>query len=476
MFSNLHASQDSTESASLPSSAVNISSQPKPFSSQTSIGGTLDIQSIEKVPDSKTPTPTTFKTLNEQTPTATALAFAKDVSKIESGVESSSSQGSAYPDLESNSSHSQDGPATSQVEPVDASACELTLDKPAQLTCVGPTNKEEPCTLSCPGTAPIEFLSSDPSLVRSSKRTSSSIRLSLSLDGEAKVVLESESSPSPPKLRQSISANKESRHEPLRRSRSEVGPASQPFQSHESEPLPMPRCMPTGRSRDARTWEFYCDSDARNALTIQAEEEQKGSAERAIGLIRSSNNRLFEQPVGSQNAKIMTGKDLIKRKKNSGQSTQKPKLARTASSFARLQTADHKKIDVSRPKVKAPKPNSELDIFCDPEGDSDKENWEPGTQRRNIDRPRTGGASARSQFGALGESDGNLRNPPSRKVTLSRPATPKRKSVDAGKCGKIEKTGAAAAGGENGTLMGESGEEDLDCVQNLLSLSQGAWR
>ena len=39
------------------------------------------------------------------------------------------------------------------------------------------------------------------------------------------------------------------------------------------------------RSRDARTWEFYCDSDARNALTEQAEREEKGSATAAIGLI-----------------------------------------------------------------------------------------------------------------------------------------------------------------------------------------------
>ena len=43
----------------------------------------------------------------------------------------------------------------------------------------------------------------------------------------------------------------------------------------------------SGRSRGARTWEFYCDSGARNASTEQAEREESGSATAAIEMIRS---------------------------------------------------------------------------------------------------------------------------------------------------------------------------------------------
>ncbi len=42
-----------------------------------------------------------------------------------------------------------------------------------------------------------------------------------------------------------------------------------------------------GRSRDARTLEFYCDSGARNASTEQAEREESGSATAAIEMIKS---------------------------------------------------------------------------------------------------------------------------------------------------------------------------------------------
>ena len=55
----------------------------------------------------------------------------------------------------------------------------------------------------------------------------------------------------------------------------------------EDIPVPYSRHSMSGRSRGARTWEFYCDSDARNALTEQAEREESGSATAAFEMIRS---------------------------------------------------------------------------------------------------------------------------------------------------------------------------------------------
>ena len=454
MFATLHTKTDCIQSTSLPSTEINISNQQKLSSSKNSNDGAEEVQCNGKETGLNT-LPTILKTPGER-------------SSI-----NSSSQGSAYMlDLGSRSSPCRDVPIVAQENP----SCAFGPRTLVQPTDIQSMNERGVCSSNCPETKPIDIASDNPSSVRPLKRTSSSIRLSLSLDGKAQVIVENGSSPSPPSPMQSTSANLGSRHEPFRRSRSAGGPENLPFQSFESKPLQLPRCKPVGRSRDARTWEFYCDSDARNALTIQAEEEQKGSAERAIGLIRSSSSRVLRPATGSQNAQLMMGTESMKRKKNSRQTSQKPKLARTASSFARLQTVEHKSIDQPRQKAKALKPDAEPDIFVDFKSDSDKENWEPGTQHRNIIQQRIRSAFAQTQHGILGERDKNSRNPPSHDAVLNRTnPTSRGRSVETKKCSKMETAGTVD--GEIGALVSESGgEEELDCVQNLLSLSQGAWR
>ncbi|KKA20663.1 Homeobox transcription factor [Rasamsonia emersonii CBS 393.64] len=107
-------------------------------------------------------------------------------------------------------------------------------------------------------------------------------------------------------------------------------------------------------------------------------------------------------------------------------------------------------------------------------GDSDKENWVPGTQMSNPRRSRRGASQ--------------MRRPVLREAGMSS----NNNAVDDGKRERALRTLRDNANKQNEiklpsklddevkAFMSESGassrEEDLDCIQGLLSLSQGAWR
>lgn len=86
-------------------------------------------------------------------------------------------------------------------------------------------------------------------------------------------------------------------------------------------------------------------------------------------------------------------------------------------------------------------------------GDSDKENWLPGTRDSVHDLRRTRASSGR---GATLQEHGATAGRPAQAPTASTGANTQQNRPTVG------------AGKEKG--------DDLDCVQGLLSLSQGAWR
>lgn len=311
------------------------------------------------------------------------------------------------------------------------------------------------------------------------KRTSSSVRLSMSLDGKAQVVVD-KNTPSPPRV--PLASKASGRHfMPLQRSMSAVDIHNHLDQDIDNRTPLLSRRSTLGRSRDARTWEFYCDSDARNALTVQAEQEQKGSAQGHLRLIRSESvkSNVPPRPLSSHNTHQK--QDPAKRKPHAGIHAQRPKIARTASSVARLQTVDQNiPKDKSRPSGKPSKSASQQIFFRDPSGDSDKENCEPGTQASNIRRrrePQRTNAGARrgvlqenSRLPSLSSSLGVLLD---RENVPSRQRSTKRKE-DCEDKENVELDAEVSAFMSEATMARE--EVDLDCVQNLLSLSQAAWR
>ncbi len=304
------------------------------------------------------------------------------------------------------------------------------------------------------------------------ERTSSQVRLSLSLDGKAEVTTRTGMTPSPPRSQPVPLPNSGPRVTlGLQRSFSAVEPLKKSAEG--TFQMPYSRRPMAGRSRDARTWEFYCDSDARNALTEQAEREEKGSATAAIGLIRSrsQNNKVLTPNANKRNAHTQKP-ESTKRLKGDGSQAGKPKLARATSSFARLQTINGNSVKQRTAKVvdKDSKSSFQPAIYQEYEGDSDKENWEPGTQMRNARRRRP--ADSQSANRILEESLHVPSQSSSLDAFMNRRSSAKSSSNETW-------NSSSEVDEEIVTFMEENApneEEELDCVQNLLSLSQAAWQ
>lgn len=318
---------------------------------------------------------------------------------------------------------------------------------------------------------------SGPESTRSLERTPSLVRLSMSLDGKAQVTTSTGDTPSPPRSQPALPTNLVPRpNTGLQRSFSAIEPSKK--NAYDCPSIPRPAI--TGRSRDARTWEFYCDSDARNALTEQAEREESGSAVAAIGLIRSrSNNSKAMTPNPNKRNANAQKVDAAKRLKHDGQKPHKPKLERATSSVARLQSSNsnsHKQ--AAKTGGKLLKPNSQSGVYEKYDGDSDKENWVPGTQATNPRRrrPATNQATARILLESLRVPSHSA----SLDALMSRDNMTPRKSTSLTSSSDEKENCAADNNDEVAAFMGETDVprevEDLDCVQNLLSLSQAAWQ
>ena len=315
------------------------------------------------------------------------------------------------------------------------------------------------------------------------QRKSSLVRLSMSLDGKAEVTTSTGVTPSPPRSQpvpcDPVSLPKAGLH----CSFSAIEPRKKEIPgSITHRPFSRPA---TGRSRDARTWEFYCDKDARDALTEQAEREESGSATAAIALIKSNSNSNKAVTVKSNKRNAHNQQvEAAKRIKANGKTKQKSKLSRSQSSLANMQTVvksvDLKAEGTGKAHRKSGAQSTVFELY---EDDSDKENWVPGTQQRSPPRRRPTGFSRPRQI--LKES---LRHSASLGALMSQerewcrePSSLKTTSSSTNSSTSEEKEdGVSGVDDEVATFMGDSASpreaDDLDCVQNLLSLSQAAWQ
>ena len=319
--------------------------------------------------------------------------------------------------------------------------------------------------------------------LRPLRGTPSSIRLSMSLDGKAQVVLGSGTTPSPPR-QTTMPITSAGRPVSLQRSKSAMA-LSIHAQGNVGDTIPSwPRRSAPGRSGDVRTWEFYCDSDARNALTVQAEQEQKGSAIGILSLIRSGSSSSNIPSTGIITHNPQLKRVSMKRKNPVEINAPRPKVARTASSVATLQTTDATaQAFGSKTKMVDPKYDSQHAIYQDPSGDSDKENWEPGTQSRNFERQAIRHRPEFETQRAILQENTRM---PSHSMSLGNLLNRdnihprRRENMMVNKLDSQQDKENIAVDGEVAKFMGQGSlpqpEDELNCVQNLLSLSQGAWR
>ncbi|KAL8852218.1 MAG: hypothetical protein Q9221_002928 [Calogaya cf. arnoldii] len=331
-------------------------------------------------------------------------------------------------------------------------------------------------------------------------------RLATSLDGSVRIMTGNSPTPSPPRPRDSLFTRQPRASGPLQRSQSAIVTPT----------FPVPRSTASiGRSRDSRTWEFYCDSNARDELTKQAEREQSGSALGAIGLIRSCSKGSLSAGTRPTNphkrnaalSKPDSGKRL---KADSSSKTSKPKLSRASSSVARLQnpaalprtsnpnkperpiTADSNDVSL---KKKIPTDTGLLDG-----NESDKENWAPGTQISVTPRRAHHSTAHSTRPKILTENQHLPSLSSSLDVLLSRESSGNGRhlrrgtkmgsrviELGSGQENEVDESeneirgfmarGSSGSGSGENVIVGEDGdEEDLDCVEGLLKLSRGDWR
>ncbi|KAK0659581.1 Homeobox protein YOX1 [Lasiodiplodia hormozganensis] len=316
---------------------------------------------------------------------------------------------------------------------------------------------------------------------RTLKKSSSFVRLSMTEDGKARVIT-GEDSPSPPRSQPNPTPVIE-KSEGLRRSYSAAALNDRLKQAQ--SPQGIQRSF-SGRSRDSRAWEFWCDSDARNSLTEKANQEGSGSAADAIGLIRSASRGALKLNPNKRNAQLLT-QSSAKRVKLDGKSTHRPPLSRSSSSQGRLQG---KAAPVSRTPLKksqsAVTKKADDDGFEVPQTESDKENWEPGvpgTSLRRTKPPTAGQQPGQPRRRVLGENTNIMSTSGSLGTMMDREkglkATPHKRLLGPRTSNPEDDDELRAfmggAGGHSQRTSVSSGEE-LGCVEGLLKLSQGNWR
>lgn len=215
---------------------------------------------------------------------------------------------------------------------------------------------------------------------------------------------------------------------------------------------------------NARTWESCCDSEPRDALTLQAENEAHGSAIAAISLIRSttSSSAALKPNTNKRNVPSLD-------KSESSKHGKKPKLGRALSSLARLQSP------TKTSSKQSPDPYGYDGLMRSPSGDSDKENWSPhegGGNSRRRPLPSSRSSSQLNSRAVLGDNHNVLSH-----AALGGHRNRKRKlAMDAP---KVFEDNEEVPEEVEKFMRGEispSKKGDLDCVQGLLSLSQGNWR
>ncbi|KAF2838416.1 hypothetical protein M501DRAFT_1005306 [Patellaria atrata CBS 101060] len=316
---------------------------------------------------------------------------------------------------------------------------------------------------------------------RSLQRTRSFLRLAMTSDGKAKVISNLEESPSPPRPQPTLEPNLISTAG-IRRNFN-FGAARESNDQDDAFPSKL-QGSTLGRSRDSRAWEFWCDSDQRNSLSEKADQEGSGSAADAIELLRSHSRSTLKS--ASSRSNLLLSRQNSSRSSNGVIKKQASPLARAASSVARLQTKTSSDFfapethNVSK-KIKAS--SAEVEEGGLPTTDSDKENWEPSvngvtaTRRASASRPthprrqilgeNTQIISQSNSFGSLMDAECKVKRLRKERTFDAENANP-----------EDDEEIAAFMGSAKNSVVKEDVKDgdEMDCIQGLLSLSQGNWR
>ncbi|OQN95648.1 hypothetical protein B0A48_18248 [Cryoendolithus antarcticus] len=289
------------------------------------------------------------------------------------------------------------------------------------------------------------------------RKSSSIVRLAMDAYGGARITTKDGSSPSPPRpLQDATQASLDVSQGPA--------PSALDLCSSTNSSQSLRRSM-TGRSRDSRAWEFWCDKDSRTEIEDRSAADESGSASNAIGLMRATSGRSILGPLTSKRALGLHRTSSAKRAKVD---QAQPSLVRSSTSSGRLQQGRHEAASFRAPKLRYSLSNAQIII---PGNDSDKENWSPdrAVMAASDDqiKPVSKGVLSEKRGGINMARSGRKQSP--LKGRLSRTGADENANLDAD-------AELAAFMRSDRRSRSISGDEELDCVQGLLSLSQGAWR
>ncbi|KAF2126948.1 hypothetical protein P153DRAFT_368966 [Dothidotthia symphoricarpi CBS 119687] len=297
------------------------------------------------------------------------------------------------------------------------------------------------------------------------KRAHSFVRISTNEDGTARVVTDLDKTPSPPHAKANAATFSRAAAG-LRRTYSAAGLNDRLAAAARGEPSPkMPRVSPNiGRSRDSRTWEFWCDPESRynTSLTARAEQEESGSAADAIGLLRA-NRKILAQNQARQNTPL-------KSRHRSNEVLGSPRVKKSRGSVQRASTFDSRV--PSKSKQKGGDETESDDML---QTESDKENWEPdmpksARRQRHVVTPS---ASQRARQ-ILGENTDVMSQTSSLGAMLAR-----EKGAGSNESSDPEQDDELRSFMRGGPMSGRtslSSAEEAGCVEGLLKLSQGQWK
>lgn len=295
------------------------------------------------------------------------------------------------------------------------------------------------------------------------RKSSSFVRLSMTSEGAAKVVTKDSSSPSPPRPSQ------QAEHSFGRSQGSGVSSLDLTRARRESAVGSLRRSA-SGRSRDSRAWEFWCDKDSRAEAEQKAENDTTGSAADAIGLMRANSGRRVLGSLPAKRNATVTRESSAKRAKYDHS---RPSLQRSSTSAGRLQHG----VETLKPALKLKYSESGASIHI-PGNESDKENWSPERSLLPSSQPAMGSRSGqhhRQGRAVLGESRAAGNTGRAAKTDKRHPQTPRQRATTDKVTDPDQDPELAAFMRDHRKSSSISGEEELDCVQGLLSLSQGRW-
>ncbi|KAK0908153.1 Homeobox protein yox1 [Friedmanniomyces endolithicus] len=215
---------------------------------------------------------------------------------------------------------------------------------------------------------------------------------------EVQVVNKDPSSPSPPRAAQ---------YHMLPSGEGQT-PSMQAVQPRQAA-LPAPRSnlerSYSGRARDSRAWEFWCDKESRNELELKAEQDSSGSAADAISLLRSSSGRSILGALPTNRSPFFAGKHTDMKRSKLGH--HRTSLGRANTSLGRLQgrsTAEPTMYKKGTASLNLSDTESSVYI---PGNESDKENWSPGAGFTVADKAVAATGSSKEPGGRKPTLGGN---------------------------------------------------------------------